>query len=128
MHEFGRFPLQRLLGLDEFAFGALSRTENASGVLKRNRAQQLLFAIFCCHQRSSISDASAVPRTRARILANAVSRLVDVSSLKGENPQSSVVPSCSTGMYSAASRIRSRTSSGVSMRGSMVATTPIQIR
>ena len=45
-----------------------------------------------------ISAASAVPRTRARIFANAVSRLVEVSSLNGEKPQSSVVPSCSIGM------------------------------
>ena len=74
------------------------------------------------------SAASAVPSTRERIFANAVSRLVDVSSLNGENPQSSVVPSCSTGMYSAASRVRSLTSSGVSTRGSMGAMTPTKIR
>ena len=69
-----------------------------------------------------------MPSTRARIFAKAVSRLVEVSSQKGENPQSSVVPSCSTGMYRAASRIRSRISSGVSMRGSIGATTPMKIR
>ena len=40
------------------------------------------------------------------------------SSLKGENPQSSVVPNCSTGIYRAAS-IWSRISSGVSIRGSI---------
>jgi hypothetical protein len=33
MHEFRGLPLQRLLGIDEFAFGALSRAEDASGVL-----------------------------------------------------------------------------------------------
>ena len=48
--------------------------------------------------------ASAVPSTRARIFANAVSRVVVVSSQNGENPQSSQVPSCSSGMYSAASQ------------------------
>ena len=60
----------------------------------------------------SISSASAVPSTRLRIFAKALSRVVEVSSLNGEKPQSSVVPSCSNGMYSAASRMRSRTSSG----------------
>jgi hypothetical protein len=74
-----------------------------------------------------ISEARTVPSTRARIFANAVSRLVEVSSLKGANPQSSVVPSCSTGMYFAASSILSRISSGLSMRGSIGATTPTKI-
>ena len=41
---------------------------------------------------------SSVPSTRLRILANAVSREVEVSSANGENPQSSVVPSDSTGI------------------------------
>ena len=54
----------------------------------------------------------SVPSTRARIFANAVSREVDVSSPNGENPQSSVVPRCSGSMNRAASRTRSRTSSG----------------
>ena len=36
----------------------------------------------------------SVPSTRARILAKAVSREVDMSSPNGENPQSSVVPRC----------------------------------
>ncbi len=69
-----------------------------------------------------------MPSTRARIFANAVSRVVDVSSQNGENPQSSVVPSCATGMYWAASSTRSRTSSGVSTRGSIGATTPTNTR
>ena len=76
----------------------------------------------------SAAAASAVPSTRARIFANAVSRVVEVSSQNGEKPQSSVVPSCSTGMYSAASSTRSRTSSGVSTRGSIGATTPTKTR
>src|SRR5271167_1983520 len=59
-------------------------------------------------------DASSVPSTRFRILANAISREVDVSSAKGENPQSSVVPSDSIGINWAASSTRSRTCSGVS--------------
>src|SRR5271169_5169747 len=61
------------------------------------------------HRRTSTVDASAVPSMRLRILANAVSREVEVSSAKGENPQSSVVPSDSTGMNSTASSTRSRT-------------------
>ena len=73
----------------------------------RWRASRMLFAFCRATERSSsssssrhqrppiMSAASAVPSTRARIFANAVSRLVDVSSLNGENPQSSVVPSCS---------------------------------
>ena len=43
-----------------------------------------------------------VPSTRAAILANAVSREVEVSSANGENPQSSQVPSRSAGRYFAA--------------------------
>lgn len=39
-------------------------------------------------------DASAVPSTRARIFAKAVSREVETSSANGEKPQSSVVPRC----------------------------------
>ena len=68
--------------------------------------------------------ASAVPSTRARIFANAVSRVVLVSSQNGENPQSSQVPSCASGMYSAASSTRSQTSSAVSIRGSIGLITP----
>ncbi len=75
-----------------------------------------------------ISCASSVPSTRERIFANAFSRVVEVSSQNGEKPQSSVVPSCSTGMYRAASRMRSRISSGFSTRGSMGETTPMNIR
>src|SRR3977135_1870806 len=37
-------------------------------------------------------DAMSVPSTRLFTLAKAVSRVVDVSSAKGEKPQSSVVP------------------------------------
>ena len=69
-----------------------------------------------------------MPAHARRIFAKAVSRVVEVSSQNGEKPQSSVVPSCSTGMYSAASRTRSRTSSGVSTRGSIGATTPTKTR
>jgi hypothetical protein len=47
----------------------------------------------CPLQTPSSAAASAVPSTRALILANAVSREVDVSSENGENPQSSHVPS-----------------------------------
>ena len=50
----------------------------------------------------SFRPPARVPTTRARIFANAVSRVVEVSSQNGEKPQSSVVPSWPTGMYSAA--------------------------
>jgi hypothetical protein len=43
------------------------------------------------YTRSSF-EAIALPSTRARILANAVSREVEVSSPNGEKPQSSVEP------------------------------------
>jgi hypothetical protein len=76
----------------------------------------------------SILAASSVPTTRDRILLNAVSRERDESSLKGANPQSSVVPKRSSEMYSAASRIRSLTSSGVSTRGSTGSITPTKMR
>ena len=93
----------------------------------------MLCAFCSAAERSSSSSSSRVISHRLpgsfggqrgaaharRILANAVSRLVEVSSQKGEKPQSSVVPSCATGMYSAASSTRSRTSFGVSMRGSI---------
>ena len=72
--------------------------------------------------------ASSVPTTRARIFSKAVSLVLEVSSLKGAKPQSSVVPSCSIGMYSTASSTRSRTSSGVSILGSITAITPTKIR
>ena len=84
----------------------------SSSCSARCRASRMALAFWSATERSSRSSsscsaitspsafaASAVPSTRARILANAVSRVVDVSSLKGEKPQSSVVPSCATGMY-----------------------------
>ena len=73
-----------------------------------------------------------MPRTRASILANAVSRAAStvpcsgLSSVpKGEKPQSSVVPSRPAGMNSAAFKTASRTSSAVSTRGSWGLVTPI---
>ena len=79
--------------------GALAREQDTVCILESDGAEELLFVVR--HQRAPItSAASAVPSTREWIFANAVSRLVDVSSLNGENPQSSVVPSCSSGMYS----------------------------
>lgn len=64
----------------------------------RRRAARMLCAFCSATARSSSSspsgsrdylpartrDASAVPATRARILANAVARVVEVSSQKGE--------------------------------------------
>src|SRR5512134_3434782 len=124
MGELVRLQLQGFLRFYEFLLGALARQENAAGVLQGDRAQQVLFVVLPDYLPSMSRAARTVPNTRAWIFAKAVSRLVDVSSLKGENPQSSVVPSCSIGMYSAASSVRSRTCSGVSMRGSIGATTP----
>jgi hypothetical protein len=48
------------------------------------------------------------------IFAKAVARVVDLISQNGENPQSSVVPNSSKGIYLAASGTLSRTSSGLS--------------
>jgi hypothetical protein len=62
-----------------------------------------------------MSSASAVPFTRDQIFAN---RVVEVSLQQGETPQSSVVSSCSTSIYRAASKMRSRISLGLSIRGS----------
>ena len=121
MGELLRLRLQRFLRADQLLLGALAREEDALRVLQRDGAEQLLFVVssLAIDSPPISSAASAVPSTRARIFAKAVSRVVDVSSLNGENPQSSVVPSWSSGMYSAASSTRSRTSSGVSTRGSI---------
>src|SRR6202040_351292 len=109
-------------------FGALPREKDALGILQGHGPHQFLLVVLLLHHPPpSISAASTVPSTRARIFSNAVSRVVEVSSQKGENPQSSVVPSCPTGMYSAASRTRSRTSPGVSMSGWIAGTTPTKI-
>lgn len=74
---------------------------------------------FTSQPRTNASSASRVPSTRARIFANARSREVDRSSAKGEKPQSSVVPNWADGIYSAASRTRSLTSSVDSTQGSI---------
>jgi hypothetical protein len=76
------------------------------------------------YSKPSFRAAKCVPATRAWILAKAVSRAVEVSSPNGENPQSSVVPSWFKEMYSAASRIRSLISSGVSILGLIGSVTP----
>ncbi len=76
----------------------------------------------------NFSSANFVPWTRAWILSKAICLDVDLSSLNGENPQSSVVPNCSIGIYSAASKTRSHTSSGVSTRGLIGSITPTKTR
>ena len=84
--------LQRFLRRDEFLLRALPREQNALCVLQRDRTQDASSSSSSgspTQRPPSFSEASAVPRTRARIFANAVSRVVDVSSLNGENPQSS---------------------------------------
>src|SRR5688500_238166 len=90
--------LQRFFRADEFLLGTLAGEQNTVRVLHRDREQQFFLIVVGLHYRPPISwAASAVPSTRDRIFAKAVSRDVETSSLKGENPQSSVVPSCSTG-------------------------------
>src|SRR5580658_4005192 len=117
--------LERVLDRDQLALGTLALLENGPRVLERDRAQQLLLCVVGDHQPvPSFSAARRVPATRALIFANAVALEVDVSSQNGEKPQSSVVPSCSSGIYFAASSTRSRTSSAVSMRASMGSMTP----
>src|SRR5207253_1566475 len=118
---FGEVELAPLLG-------TLARGEDAGGVLQGHRAQERVLVIVRHERPPTASPARAVPRTRASTFAKAVSRLMDVLSKKGANPQSSVVPSWSAGMYSAASSTRSRTSSAVSMRGSPGAITPTKTR
>ena len=77
--------------------GALTRDENAGRVLQRHRSQQRILVIIHrhhCTPRSVAASAVVVPgQPRAPIFAKAVSRLVEMLSKNGENPQSSVVPS-----------------------------------
>jgi len=62
-----------------------------------------------------ILDCCAAPGGKTRIIAE-------------QNPQSSVVPNCAIGMYSAASGTRSLIASGVSIAGSRTSTTPMNTR
>ena len=109
------FPL-----LLEFFGPALKRCPwlRAARRSARWRATWILSIFFRAAVRSCCSSSSCSPRasrdplppapypsTRARILANAVSRSVEVSSQKGAKPQSSVVPSWSRGMNA---RLRGR--------------------
>ena len=86
--------LERLLRLHQLFFGAPAREQDALRVLQRDGSQQILLGFLALdHALAQGSSASAVPSTRALIFAKALSRVVDVSSQKGEKPQSSVVPS-----------------------------------
>src|SRR5262252_1350789 len=99
MSQFFSLLFQCFFRPDKLFFGPLSGNENAFRILNRDRAQEFFLVFRQFHSLPPRSfSASNVPCTRARILANAVSRVVEVSSQKGENPQSSVVPSCSIGM------------------------------
>ena len=94
-----RLALEFLLRLKQFLLRSSPGEQDRVRGLERGGMEQLLLAFVTLHHPSPIaSEASAVPSTRALIFAKAVSRLVEVSSLKGEKPQSSVVPSCSSGM------------------------------
>ncbi len=94
----GQRDPQPLAFRKQLLLGALPLDQNAGRVLQRYRTQRTLFVFHWFRHRASPSDASAVPSTRARILAKATSRLVESSSQNGAKPQSSVVPSISTGM------------------------------
>ena len=93
MRELFCLSFERFLGPDQLFIGTLAGQQYALGVLDRDAAQQLVFPFGLHYATPRTCAASAVPFTRARIFANAVSRLVEVSSQNGENPQSSVVPS-----------------------------------
>ncbi len=89
---------QRVLCPHQLFCGLLARQEDRVRVLQRDGAKLRRFVVAGGHGRRRASAASAVPCTRAWIFAKAVSRVVDVSSLNGAKPQSSVVPSCTRGM------------------------------
>ena len=87
-------PLERRLGGKQLPLGPLPRVENGFDILERSCPDLLVFLVVVFHNYLlSIASAKAVPATRARILANARSREVDLSSQNGAKPQSSVVPS-----------------------------------
>ena len=122
--------LERLIGLDQLLLGPLPGQLDRLGVLQRDRAEQFFLVVAAVSSGASQHGARRAPfqrpgpgswRTPCRGSSTCRRRT-------GANPQSSVVPSCSTGMYSAASSTRSRTSSGVSIRGSIGAMTPTKTR
>jgi hypothetical protein len=78
-----RFLLRHLLGPEHLLLGSLASGENALRVLESDRAEKLLLLVPMHYRAPRTSAAIAVPTTRARIFAKAVSRLVDVSSLNG---------------------------------------------
>ena len=91
--------LEGLFGRDEGFLRAPPRDQDTLRVLQRGGAEAFLLGVALRHQAAaSFSAASFVPSTRARIFANAVSRVVVRSSQNGAKPQSSVVPSCASGM------------------------------
>ena len=107
--------------LPQRLLGALARQEDALGVLQGDGAQPFLLVVLRRHQpppstfRRERGAEHARPDLRERRVAGR-RRVV----AEGREPAVvAVVPSCSTGMYRAASRTRSRTSSGVSTRGSI---------
>src|SRR3569833_435491 len=117
------------MSLQQCLLGAPARDDDTFGILEYGQPELLIFLFVAAHYAAPSSAAArAVPTTRARILAKAVSREVEVSSLNGAYPQSSEVPSCSIGMKRAASTTRSRTTSGVSVGGLIGAVTPMNTR
>src|SRR5689334_18654564 len=81
LDQLSRLPLQLFLGSNQVLVGALPGKEDGPRVLQGHRTQQIVLVVSLAHLRLPIIPAaSAVPATRARILAKAVSRVVDVSS------------------------------------------------
>ena len=94
----------------------------------RERLVTILELWFQGQSQAQLLGRERRPLDPRAILANAISREVEMSSANGEKPQSSQVPIRSGGSCRAAARIRSRTSSGVSTRGSIGSVTPMKTR
>ena len=77
---------QRLLRAQQLLLDAVAREQDRTRILECDRAQNPIFVVFAFRHQPlpRISVASSVPSTRERILAKAVSRLVETSSLNGE--------------------------------------------
>ena len=113
---------------NQFLLGAATGNENRVCGLERSRLEQLLFVLLGSINFSPESRQPSPCRGRAPGFWQTLPPAGRGIIAEGRKPQSSVVPSCSSGMYFAASSTRSRTSSGESMCGSIGATTPTKMR
>ena len=129
MSELSRPQFQRFLRADEFLLGTLARQENALGVLQGDGAQQLLLVVLRTHQLPPIKSAASCGAEHARPDLRK-RRVAGRRRVVAERREAAVVGRAQLldGMYWAASRTRSRISSGVSTRGSIGATTPTKTR